>query len=200
MPHKTKKYSTFTAWELQELLRKLRSKDELSLMSRQYMLNKRNELQQRYEERLMAMERRRQAGENERVKRLIELKLISPKDISDDKPPQKEVGDDVSFQHTKRHTRRCTSPPPKETILDPVERYHKSVFVDPFGVLGIETPKPVNVDTSDLDAVTATYNKTYDEPKLQSMAEAANVSELYERAEEAVLRSPEGCKSQFAAP
>ena len=44
----------------------------------------------------------------------------------------------------KKRTRRCEDPPVKETVLDPIHRYHTSVIADPFETLGIEKP-PVNV-------------------------------------------------------
>ena len=44
----------------------------------------------------------------------------------------------------KKKDRRCEDPPPKETVLDPVYRYHTSVIADPFEILGVEKP-PVNV-------------------------------------------------------
>ena len=40
----------------------------------------------------------------------------------------------------KKKIRRCEDPPPKETVLDPVYRYHTSVIADPFEILGIEKP------------------------------------------------------------
>jgi len=50
----------------------------------------------------------------------------------------------MSFHVQKKKNRRCEDPPPKETVLDPVYRYHTSVIADPFEILGIEKP-PVNI-------------------------------------------------------
>ena len=40
----------------------------------------------------------------------------------------------------KKKNRRCEDPPQKETVLDPIFRYHTSVIDDPFEILGIEKP------------------------------------------------------------
>jgi len=40
----------------------------------------------------------------------------------------------------KKKNRRCEDPPPKETVLDPIYRYHTSVISDPFEIRGIQKP------------------------------------------------------------